>query len=246
MGLIARLPDIHDSELLHPPIASRSVEASSRSSAIGVSTTAVIADHHPLTLEGLSHLLRECSIDVLQRCTTGRQLLESLIAHQPSLTLLDIHIGDPDGLSVLREVRRRGLLVPVILMTGPLGDGELVEGVRLGIRGLVRKDDDLEKVAECVRTVAGGGTCLDQALVGRALSAVLSREAALRELTRLLTGREIEIFKMCVTGKQAREIASTLGVSGGTVKVHLHHIYEKLQVSSRAQLVEFGRDRGIL
>ena len=224
----------------------KTVEAAAHSSAIAVSGTAVIADHHPLTLEGLTHLLQDCSIDVLQRCTTGKHLLESLIAYRPSVALLDVHIGEPDGLSVLREARRRGILVPVILVTGPLADSELLEAVRLGIRGLVPKDAELETIAQCVRTVSAGGTCLDQALVGRALSAVLFREAALRDLARVLTSREIQIFRLFTTGKLAREIAAALGVSGGTIKVHLHHIYEKLQVSSRAQLVEYGRERGIL
>jgi DNA-binding NarL/FixJ family response regulator len=135
--------------------------------------------------------------------------------------------------------------VPVILLSGGLEDRELLEGVRLGIRGLVQKDAELETVAQCVHAVLAGGTCVDQALVGRALSSMLTREAALRDLARLLTAREVQIFQMVVSGRRAREIATVLCVSDGTVKVHLHHIYEKLKVCSRSDLIEYGRSRGI-
>jgi two-component system, NarL family, nitrate/nitrite response regulator NarL len=211
-----------------------------------LAATAVIADDHPLVLEGLTHLLRTCAIDVVRRCSTGAELLESVAEHQPHLAILDVRISEPDGLSVLREMRRRGLQVPVIFVTGHLHDHELLEGVRLGIRGLVPKDAPLHTVADCVRTVLAGGTCLDQSLVGRALAALLTREAALRELAEVLTAREVQVVQMVVSGARTRAIAERLGVSEGTIKVHLHHIYEKLNVSSRDELIAYARHRGLL
>ncbi len=210
------------------------------------SATAVIADHHPLVLEGLTQVLSGCSIDVVQRCGSGAELLDSLIQHRPSLVLMDGRIGDPDGLTVMREVRRRELLVPVIFVTGPLEDHELLETVKLGIRGLVAKAAPLATVAECVRTVLSGGTYLDQALVARAVAALLTREAALRELARLLTVRELQILQMIVAGRRPREMADTLCLSDGTVKVHVHHIYEKMKVSSRQELITCARARGLV
>ncbi len=152
----------------------------------------VIADQQPLMLEGLAHVLRAIPASTVERCRTGAELLSALLKRQPDLAILDVRLGDPDGLAVLREVRGRGLQIPAILVTGPLRDTEVLEGIQLGIRGLVAKDAPIDDVAHCVRSVLGGGTSLDQSLVGRAMAALLTRETALRELAQVLTAREMQ------------------------------------------------------
>ena len=124
----------------------------------------------------------------------------------------------------------------MILVTGPLRDTEVLEGIQLGIRGLVAKDAAVDTVEHCVRSVLAGGTWLDQSLVGRAMAALLARETALRELAQLLTAREMQVLQMVVAGIRTREAAGRLSVSEGTFKVHLHHIYQKLNVANREAL----------
>jgi DNA-binding NarL/FixJ family response regulator len=158
---------------------------------------------------------------------------------------MDIRLGEPDGLAVLRELKDRGVQVPVILMTGALRDSEVLEAVQLGIRGLLLKNAPLAAVENCVRTVLAGGTCLDQDLIGRAMSALLAREAALRELAQQLTARAKEVLQMVVAGTRPRDAAGRLSVSEGTLKVHLHHIYQKLNVGSREHLISYARERGL-
>jgi DNA-binding NarL/FixJ family response regulator len=206
----------------------------------------VIADQQPLTLEGLAQVLRAVPTALVERCTTGAELLAALLNRQPDLAILDVRLGDPDGLTVLRDVRRRGLQIPAILVTGPLRDAEVLEGMQLGIRGLVAKDAPIDHVEQCVRSVLGGGTSLDQSLVGRAMAALLARETALRELAQLLTAREMQVLQMVVAGTRPREAAGRLAISEGTLKVHLHHIYQKLNVATREQLIAHARDRGLV
>jgi two-component system nitrate/nitrite response regulator NarP len=206
----------------------------------------VIADKHPLVLEGLANLLRALHVEDVERCCGGAELLSMLLERQPDLAIADVRLGEPDCLAVLREFRALGKQVPVILLTGTLRDAEVLEGVELGIRGLVAKDAPLDVLANCVRTVLEGGTCLDQGIVGRAMAALLMRETALRELALVLTAREMQVLHMVVAGQRARDAAARLSVSEGTLKVHLHHIYQKLNVTSREGLVALARDKGIV
>jgi DNA-binding NarL/FixJ family response regulator len=208
-------------------------------------TRIVIADEQPLMLEGLAQVLREFPTTAVNRCTSGTELFAAML-EQPDLAITDIRLSDRDGLSVLREVRERGVNVPVILVTGPLRDTEVLEGMELGIRGLVAKESPIAAVSHCVRTVLEGGTCLDQTLVGRAMTTMMAREAARRELAQQLTAREMEVLLAIAAGTKAREAAARLGISVGTLKVHLHHIYRKLGVSSRDGLVALAREKGLV
>jgi DNA-binding NarL/FixJ family response regulator len=207
--------------------------------------TAIVADRHPLVLEGLSQVLTRSGITVTERCSTGAALLQCILALQPSIALLDLHIGDPDGFAVLKEIKSRGVPTAVVVVSGTLKDHEVLESVQLGVRGLVTKDAPLDRVAECVCTVLAGGTCLDQRVVGRAVAALLVREAALREVAQLLTRRESQVLRLVVEGLRTHDMAARLFVSEGTLKVHLHHIYQKLGVLGRAELVAYARTRGL-
>ena len=215
---------------------------------IGVGTLAarvVIADVQPLVLEGLAQILRAIEPASVERCASGQELLAMVVSVQPDLVIMDAGLSEPDGVAVLRELKERGLQAPVVLMAGALGDNEVLEAVQLGIRGLLLKAAPLEAIENCVRTVLGGGTSLDQELIGRAMSALLAREAAVRELSQQLTPREMEVLQMVVVGTRPREAAGRLSVSEGTLKVHLHHIYQKLNVTSREHLISFARERGL-
>ena len=154
----------------------------------------VIGDSQPLMLEGIAQVLRSFGTTPVDRCCNGADLLQAILTHRPDLAIMDLRLTDPDGLAILRELKRHGLEIPVILMTGPLQDSEVLEAIQLGIRGLVAKDSPLSAMERCVRTVLDGGTWLDQALVGRAMSALLARETALREFGALLTAREMEVM----------------------------------------------------
>jgi DNA-binding NarL/FixJ family response regulator len=204
----------------------------------------VIADRHPLTLEGLAQVLERLALPPVERCRTGAELLAA-VDRQPDLVISDVHLPDPDGLQVLRDVRSRGLQVPFIFVAGPMRDAEVFEGVQLGIRGLVAKDAPLDTLEHCVRSVLEGGTCLDEQVVSRATAALHARETALREVARRLTAREMQVLEMVVGGIRTREAADRLCVSEGTLKVHLHHIYQKMQVSSRDALISLARAKGL-
>jgi DNA-binding NarL/FixJ family response regulator len=100
-------------------------------------------------------------------------------------------------------------------------------------------------LVEAIREVHAGGQWLEQGLGGRALRRLLSREKRASEAARLLSSREREIVRLVAAGLRNRAIADRLSISEGTVKVHIHNIYEKLDVNGRIELTLYARENGL-
>lgn len=201
----------------------------------------VIADDHPIVLEGLEWLVsRTREFVVVERCTSGAAVVDAVIRSRPDMLVMDVRMPPPDGLEVLRDLRSRDVTVPVLLLTAALEDDKVLEAIRLGVRGLVPKDALAEQLICCLRAVAAGGTSLDPVLVGRAAATMMARESAMRQLRQVLTTREVEIFQLVARGLRNREIAGLLFITEGTLKVHLHRIFDKLGFRSRSDLVAYA------
>lgn len=166
--------------------------------------------------------------------------------HRPDVLVLDIRMPVKDGLQVLRELRAEGDATRVVLLTASLDDDETLEAMRLGARGMLLKDMSPRLLIQCVRKVHAGDMWLERASAARTLQTLLRREAGTREIESLLTPREMEVLRKVLQGLRNKELAEVLHVSEGTVKTHLHSIYEKLRVDSRAALIVYCRDKGII
>ena len=121
-----------------------------------------------------------------------------------------------------------------------------MEAVRLGAWGLVLKEMAPETLVECVRVVSAGERWLDTRSVVRALEKIAQREVEVGRVAMLVTPRELEIVRMVATGLRNKEIATRLSITEGTVKLHLHHIYEKLEVDGRLALLVYAREHGLV
>jgi DNA-binding NarL/FixJ family response regulator len=160
--------------------------------------------------------------------------------------VLDIQMAPKDGLVVLREMRKEKLPTRVVVLTATLGDEGLTEAVRLGARGVVLKELAPSLLVECIRKVHAGELWLEKQSVTSALEKLLQREAGRNEAAQVLTPREMEIVKQAAAGKRNLEIAKTLFISEGTVKMHLHNIYQKLGVDNRAKLIRFAQEKSLI
>lgn len=204
----------------------------------------LIADDHPIVLDGLVQLFRlERDFEVVARCSDGDEALVAIREHSPDVVVLDMRMPRRNGLSVIREVQRDKLPTRVVLLTAALDEEEVYEAIRLGVRGLVLKESAPKVLVQAVRHVAAGGEWLEKETVGRALSKILRRQSSGAPS---LTPRETEIVGMVASGLRNKEIASRLSISEGTVKIHLHSIYEKLQVGGRLELSVYARDHGLV
>lgn len=204
----------------------------------------ILADDHPIVLEGLEQLFRvEPEFQVVARCRDGEEALREVRAHRPDVLVLDIRMPRRDGLDVLRTIRLEGMQTRVVLLTAALEEEQLVEALRMGVGGVVLKEMAPHLLVEAVKEVHSGGSWLDKGSVSRVVSKLLEQEGGREDHP--LTQRELEVVRMVARGLRNRAIAEQLFISEGTVKIHLHNIYQKLGIDGRLELAVYAQGKGI-
>jgi DNA-binding NarL/FixJ family response regulator len=157
--------------------------------------------------------------------------------------VLDVRLPGKDGLSVLRDLKTEKVETKVVLLTAELAEHELAEAVRLGARGLVLKQLAPKLLVQCVRRVQAGELWLERRSVTTALEKVLQAQMGKREAAQVLTPRERQIVSHVAAGLRNAEIGKRLFISEGTVKMHLHSIYQKLNLDSRVGLARYAQEK---
>ncbi len=207
--------------------------------------TVVVAEDHPIYLEGLVRAIRRMpQLELVGTATSGRDALALVRELEPAVAVLDLRLPDLTGVDVLNAVSRDGLQTRVVILSAVF-DGDLVfEAVRLGVAGYLTKDSDRTAICDAILTVARGGTVLaPQVQAGLAASV---RRHEHDDQRPVLSAREGEILGLVAQGMTAPEIAGQLHLSPATIKSHLHNLYEKLGVSERAAAVAEAMRRGLL
>jgi len=207
----------------------------------------LVVDDHPLVLRAVSALFgTEDDLLVVASCTGGEEAVSEAVRVCPDIVITDLKLPDLDGISVLRRLKDAGVPAMVMFLAAHMDDSDALEAVRLGARGIVFKDEAPENLVRAVRAVARGERWLPVFLLDRVLDAAFRRETGQRTLRSALTNREIEVTRLVGRGLSNKQIAGELGVTEGTVKLHLHNVFRKLDVSSRIQAVLAARGRGLL
>ena len=206
----------------------------------------VLADDHAIVLDGLEQLLRlEPEFEVVARSTTAEAAVKAVREHRPDILVLDLVMPGHDGLWALRELGELNVPTRTVLLTAHVEETRLVEAIRLGVWGVVLKEMAPRMLMECVRKVYAGEKWLEQQSVARAMERMQKRESEIDRLMRLLTPRELEIVRLANEGLRNKEIGERLSITEGTVKIHLHNIYEKLGVTGRPQLILYATKHGL-
>lgn len=207
-----------------------------------------LADDHPIVLDGLEQLFRlEPDIALVARCRNADEALRVLRGPDPpDVLVLDLLMPGGNGLELLRALGGERHPTRIVLLTAVIDDDQLLEAIRLGAQGVVLKDMAPQLLVDAVREVYRGGQWLEQGLGGRALRRLLDRETRASRAARLLSSREREIVRLVARGLRNRAIAERLAITEGTVKVHMHNIYEKLDVTGRIELTNYARENGLV
>jgi len=206
----------------------------------------VLADDHPIVLEGLAQLFAtEAGFEVVACAADGDETLTCVCKHRPDILVLDLRMPGKDGLEVLREIRREALPTRVVVLTAA-DSSDLMEAIRLGVQGVVLKDMATKLLVRAVREVHAGGKWIEKGVATRALDTLLEREVATEAFGDVLTPREAEVARLTAKGNPNKVVAETLSITEGTVKLHLHHVYEKLELDGRMALVRYLQSRGLL
>ncbi len=214
-----------------------------------MSIRVALADDHPIVLDGLEQLFRlQSDMTVVARCRNADEALRAVRADRPDVLILDLLMPGASGLELLRALNDDATRhTRVVLLTAVADDEQILEAIRLGAQGVVLKDMAPQLLVDAVREVHAGAQWLEKGLGGRALRRLLAREAVAGESSaRILSAREREIVRLVADGLRNRAIAERLSISEGTVKVHVHNIYEKLDVNSRIELTNYAREHGLL
>lgn len=207
----------------------------------------VLADTSPLLLEGLEHVFRsEPGFGVLNSCGDGDRALSAVRRLHPDVLILDLDISGKDVWTLLEELNAEKLPTRIVLMAASINDAETLKAIRLGVKGVILKNMNRSLLLQCIRKVHRGGTWLEKVSMGRAIERFLQHSAGSREAAGMLTPREFEVFCLVIGGRPNKDIANCLKISEGTVKAHLHQVYDKLGVRGRFGLVLYARDKGLL
>jgi DNA-binding NarL/FixJ family response regulator len=207
----------------------------------------VLADAYPLILAGLQHLMQqEADFHIVACCRDGETTLQAVRQHHPDVLILDFRLPGTEGWTVLQDLSREACPVRVVLLTTALDVDDALQACRLGVSGVVLKEMADQLLVPCIRKVHAGERWIERRSLGRALDKLLQREAGERALAQSLTLRERELVHWVVQGLPNRAIAAQLTISEGTVKIHLHHIYRKLQVPNRLALLQYAYQQGLL
>lgn len=207
----------------------------------------VLADDHPLVLASLEEFFSsEPDIAVVASCRTGDDALAALQAHTASVLVLDLRMPGMHGLEVLRAIRNAGLSTRVVIFTAMLDDDEMVDALWLGARGFVLKEMSPSFLLHCIRTVHAGGQWMERQFSLRAFARLLRCEIGMRQIAEVLGPMERGIVRAVARGVHNREIADRLHVSEDALRLHLHDIYDKLGVGSRAALMRYAQDNALI
>jgi DNA-binding NarL/FixJ family response regulator len=202
----------------------------------------VLVDDHPLVLGGLAQLLgSEPDFEILASCSTAADGWHAVTTLHPDVLVLDLKLPEEDGLSLLRR------LDPdrpprVVVLTAMQDEDFLLDAARLGARAIVLKAMAPRVLEDCIRAVHAG----ERRLIVDGVDfsqRIVQRQAVEAELGRVLTPRELEILQLVALKLENQEIAERLAISVGTVKIHLHHVYDKLQLGGRHDLQQYLRDK---
>jgi DNA-binding NarL/FixJ family response regulator len=219
----------------------------------------LVEDQPPVLKNQLKILQEAPEIEVIGTALSGEAALALLEKQQPDVILQDLGLPRMSGIEVTREVKQRWPGVEVLIFTIFDEEEKVIEAVKAGASGYLLKGASGEKVIDAIREVRAGGSVIQPNLARRLLrhfrvpedSSAPPRPEPLppglrEEPVRPLTVREIEILRLIAKGLTNNEAARVLGLTRATVRTHLEHIYQKLEVTNRVEAVTEGLRKGLI
>jgi len=214
----------------------------------------MLIDDHKLFRCGIKSLF-ECSnkICVVAEASSGKEGINKILAQNPDVVLLDLELGDINGLELIERVSAQKPDVKFIILTSHLNEHVINKAMKMGIYGYILKDVNSELLDMIVKSVSSGAMWIDKKVVQilRELNpnvvpnSQMSR-SGFKQTHANLTAREYEVLKLVVDGMSNQQIAQTLNISEHTSKAHVCNIIQKLVVDDRTQAAVKAIREGIV
>ena len=208
--------------------------------------TVVIADDHPVVREGLATVLGlEEDVEVVARASNGVEAVSQVDRFKPRVALMDLQMPEMDGVEAIRLIKDAHPDTGVIILTTYDTDDYIFRGIEAGARAYLLKDSPPEEVLKAIRAVHRGESLI-QPKVSSRLTDRFNQLSLGKVADGGLSPREVEVIQLMSTGIGNREIANQLVIGESTVKTHLIHIFNKLNVKGRTEAVAEALRQGII
>ena len=209
----------------------------------------LLIDDHTLFRAGLCDLLTRRKIEVIAAVGSGSEGLKvAAEADSLDIVLLDMRMPEMDGISVLKKLKEIKPDLPVAMLTTSSDESDLVGALRNGAQGYLLKDMEPDELVVALSDIISGKTIVAPDLATVLASAVQSENQPKKEKEdpfAILTPREFEILTLLAEGQSNKVIARNLGISDGTVKLHVKAILRKLNISSRITAAVMAVEHGV-
>jgi DNA-binding NarL/FixJ family response regulator len=212
-------------------------------------TRIVLADDHPIVLDGLRNLLRaEADFELVGEATGGLAALKVIRETRPDVAVLDISMPELNGIVLSRRLAGEMPDLRVLVLTLHEDRAYLNQALEAGVRGYVLKRSAVENLVQAIRAVTVGGIYVDPAIAGRPINGKRShnKPSARGDAVPALTEREAAVLKMAAQGFTNKEIASRIDVGVKSVETYKARGLEKLGLKTRAELVRYASAEGWL
>jgi len=198
----------------------------------------LLADDHAIVRSGVAQILNaEPGMRVVAQAADGKEAVDLFTLHRPDVALIDLRMPKLDGVQVVEQIRQHFPDAVIVILTTYDTDNDIERALRGGAKAYLVKDVSPQDLVACVRAVHAGRTWVSPKVAAKLVARVTNVR---------ITRRELAVLRLLAAGNSNREIGDALGISDGTVKIHVTHLFAKLDVTSRTEAINTALRRGLV
>ena len=204
----------------------------------------LLVDDHPMLRNGVAQLISlEDNLQVVAQANTGEEAISEALKHNPDLILLDLNMKGMSGIDTLIALKRAEVTAKVVIFSVSDNKTDVVQSLKFGADGYLLKDSEPEELISKINKALAGEMVLSEPLAQIVARSLQTSQAA--NPIESLTQREFEILRSIAAGNSNKVIAKNLGITEGTVKVHVKNMLRKLGLKTRVEAAVWAVEQNV-